>query len=221
MARVLRLKPGNTVLLCDGTGAEYTSTIRTLDSNSLTMEIVVTRSAPSPIQTPHITLIQGFPKGEKFDLIVQKATELGVSAIIAFPAARSIMKIAPEQAEKRLDRWRKIASEAARQSERTSIPVITLAENLSSVLHAANQTVKFFLNERERKQHLTNALSEYSEPGSVAIMVGPEGGFTAEELAMALSHAFLPVSLGPRILRTETAGLAMLAILQYQWGDMG
>ncbi len=221
MAKALRLQPGDTVILCDGTGGEYTSAIRTLGSNSLTMEIIENRTALSSLQTPQITLIQGFPKGDKFDLIVQKATELGVSAIVAFPAARSVVRIAQDQAEKRLARWRKIASEAARQSERSSVPVITLAENLSAVLHGVNQTVRFLLKEREREQRLREALAECGEPGSIAIIVGPEGGFTVEESSMALSHAFLPISLGPRILRTETAGLAMLAILQYQWGDMG
>lgn len=221
VSRVLRLGPGDSLILCNGCGKEYSAIIRSADSRSLTIEITGV-SDPVAIRTaPVITLIQGLPKGDKFDLIVQKATELGVADIIAFHAARSIVRISSAQAGQRIARWRKIATEAARQSERTDIPNIVLAENLEAALRMGNRSVNLMLWEREKEQRLHGILGGSAAPAGVAVLIGPEGGFTEEEVSVAGVNGFTPVSLGARILRTETAGLAMVAILQYQWGDLG
>lgn len=220
MIKVLRLNVGDRVRLFDGSGREGTAVIRKIGTRNLT----VTLESPPTVhvaQTPAITLIQGLPKGEKGDLIVQKATELGVSSIVTFPAQRSVVKIAADQRAQRQARWQKIADEAARQSQRTSVPSVVLAESLPAVLERSVDAVKLLLWEGEQQRHLKEALASPALPSQIAILVGPEGGITDSEAELAVSHGFTPVSLGPRILRTETAGLAMIAILQYHWGDMG
>lgn len=222
IARVLRLKEGDSLLLCNGAGQEFHAVIRSIGKRSLVAETRECRAAaPPPRTSPTITLIQGLPKGDKFDLIIQKATELGVGSIIAFPAAHSVVRISPDQQAHRIARWQKIALEAARQSERATTPSLSLASDLDSALRDATQSVKLFLSERERDNHLRGILPGREAPESVALLVGPEGGFSAMEGKTALEHGFIAISLGPRILRTETASLAMLSILQYQWGDMG
>lgn len=221
VSRVLRLGPGDSLILCNGRGKEYSALIRSADSRSLTVEITGVCDPVAIHATPVITLIQGLPKGDKFDLIVQKATELGVADIIAFHASRSIVRISPPQAGQRIARWRKIATEAARQSERTDIPNIVLAENLEDALRMGNRSVNLMLWEREKDQRLHGMLDGSPAPAGVAVLVGPEGGFSEDEVSLAGGNGFTLVSLGQRILRTETAGLAMIAILQYQWGDLG
>lgn len=220
MIKVLRLDAGDRVRLFDGSGQEGTAVILRIGPRNLTVAL---ESPPTAhlTQTPAITLIQGLPKGEKGDLIVQKATELGVSSIVTFPAQRSVVKIAAEQRTQRQARWQKIADEAARQSRRSSVPAVVLAESLASVLERSVDALRLLLWEGEQQRHLKEALAASSAPVSIAILVGPEGGIADSEAELAVHHGFTAVSLGPRILRTETAGLAMLAILQYHWGDMG
>lgn len=221
ISRVLRLGPGDLLTLCDGRGKDYSGVIMSSDGRSVTVEITGISELLPPRTTPVITLIQGLPKGDKFDLIVQKATELGAADIIAFHAARSIVRISAAQAGQRIARWQKIATEAARQSERTDIPNIVLAENLEDALRMGNRSVNIMLWEREKEHRLRDMMDGLPVPAGIGVLVGPEGGFTENEVSVAGGNGFAPVSLGPRILRTETAGLAMIAILQYQWGDLG
>jgi 16S rRNA (uracil1498-N3)-methyltransferase len=221
MARVLRLHPGDRILLSDGSGSEGVGTITDIESRSLTVELSEIHRSPVPVTSPAITLIQALPKSDRFDLIVQKVTELGIAAIIPFPASRSVVRISSGLTAEKVARWQKIARDAARQSERHSVPVITFAENLDSALRNADQPVKLILMERDGENRLQGILAGIQNPDRVAILVGPEGGFTNEECRNAQSSGFLPISLGSRILRTETASIAMMAILQYQWGDMG
>jgi 16S rRNA (uracil1498-N3)-methyltransferase len=222
MARVLRLQPGDEILLCNGEGIDFNATIQEIGKRSLSLKITDSVAAVTEASKgPTLTLIQGLPKGEKFDLIIQKATELGIHSIVAFPAAHSVVKISKEQEECRISRWNKIAAEASRQSERRCIPTITLAKNLDTALRGVTDSVKLFLWEREANNHLRTILPGAYHPASLVILVGPEGGFSADEVSLAKAYDCIPVSLGPRILRTETASLAILSILQYQFGDMG
>ena len=221
ISKVLRLKIGDRIKLFDGTGRESAATISRLGNRNLTVTLETT-AIPVPTRSaPVITLIQGLPKGEKLDLIIQKATELGAHSIIAFPAARSVVRIPPAQIEQRISRWQRIAGEAARQSQRSSVPRLSFAPDLAAALAQADLPTKLLLWEGERECRLKETLALSPPPTGVVILVGPEGGLTDEEAASAVVGGFVSVSLGPRILRTETAGLAMLAILQYQWGDMG
>jgi len=223
MARVLRLKAGSAVTLTDAAGGLLSGVIEEVGAKSLTVLISGRENAPEEEkeQGLRVTLYQGLPKGEKLDLILQKCTELGISELVTFDAARSVVKLRGERGAGRLERCEKIAQEAARQSGRRLAPQVSLGGSLEVVLREARQEVKLLLWEGEQTTRLKEVFAAHPSPESVAIVVGPEGGLTNEEVKQAVASGFTPVSLGRRILRTETAGLAMLAILQFHYGDMG
>jgi 16S rRNA (uracil1498-N3)-methyltransferase len=221
MVKVLRLKIGDPVLLADGKSHEFAGTIRTIGKESLVVTLLEASGAPAFDKGPAITLYQGLPKGDKMDLIIQKATELGIAEIVPFRATRSVPRLRKGEEEGKLARWQRIAREAARQSGRASIPGVAVVGDLGDVLRRADHSVKFLLWEEERDNRLKEILAGLSAPETVALIVGPEGGLSAEEAARARECGFIPVSLGKRIVRTETASLVMLAILQFYWGDLG
>lgn len=221
MIRVLRLKAGTTLLLADGDGHEAHGVIAQVGKESLTIALEG-KALPVATETgPAITLYQGLPKGDKLELVLQKGTELGAAAIVPFQSGRSVSRIGLDQRSGKVERWQRIADEAARQSQRASLPRISFAGSLDEVLQSATQSLKLLLWEGERKTGLRAVLAEQLTPESVAVIVGPEGGLSEEEARQARENGFIPVTLGHRILRTETAGLAILAILQFHWGDMG
>lgn len=220
MARVLRLKQGAEVELIDAGGGRHSGTITEVGAKSLTVRIAAS-AAPTPEeQGLRITLYQGLPKGEKLDLILQKCTELGISEVVTFDGARSIVKLKGEKTAGKLARYEKIVQEAARQSGRSTAPKVAIGGTLKEVLKESGHEVKLLLWEGEEKNTLRATLAGYQEPESVAIVVGPEGGLSPDEVQEALACGFTPVTLGRRILRTETAGLALVSILQFHWGDI-
>ena len=220
MAKVLRLKVGTGVILADGRGGEYTGVITAVGTRSL--EVRVEEAPPQEEDAgPRITIYQGMPKGDKLEFIVQKCTELGAAEIVPFAAARSVARVTDQRGRERVERWRRIAAEAARQSKRRTIPQVSLAGELPEVLQAAQHSVKLLLWEEEQGNRLRETLAGLPRPDSVAVLVGPEGGLTAEEAAAASASGFIPLSLGKRIVRTETAGIVILSILQFFWGDIG
>jgi 16S rRNA (uracil1498-N3)-methyltransferase len=221
LARVLRLKEGSRIILADGSGHEYTGTIHQVTSESVAVTLEESRVAPVTEVGPRITLFQGLPRGDKLELILQKCTELGVAAIVPFTAARSISRMPDGRLREKLERWQRIAREAARQSGRMSAPEVSFAGDLAEVLRQADHAVKLLLWEEEEAGTLKKLLAELHPPENIAVIVGPEGGLTREEVGSAMECGFVPVSLGKRIVRTETAGPAILAILQFYWGDIG
>jgi len=221
MTRVLRLKIGTRVLLSDGIGRRHVGVIDSIGKENLVIRLEESSLEPERPAGPLITLYQGLPKGSKMEFILQKCTELGVDALIPFVASRSIAQLPQDRGADRLGRWRRIVAEAARQSNRTSIPELLPAMDFSELLASADQTVKLLLWEEEKSNRLKSVLGSLPLPESVAIMVGPEGGLSKDEVAAATRAGFIPVTLGARILRTETAGIALLAVLQFYWGDMG
>lgn len=220
MARVLRLRIDTPVLLADDTGREFSGIIRSIDRESLVIAVKETRIVSFPASFPQITLYQGLPKGDKLELIVQKAVELGAAEIVPFPARRSVIRIKGREEEK-LARWQRIAREAARQSGQATIPRISFSRDMTDVVQQARQSVKLLLWEKEPDNRLKETLERFSRPESIAVLVGPEGGLHDDEAEYAVQGGFIPISLGDRIVRTETAGLAILAILQFYWGDIG
>lgn len=221
MARVLRLKEGSEVKLTDDSGREFCGVIEEVGAKALTVRVTVVESEPEQEPGLRVTLYQGLPKGEKLDLILQKCTELGISELVTFDAERSIVKLRGDRSAGRLERCEKIVQEAARQSGRRSPPKVSIGGSLDVVLREARHTVKLLLWEGEQTTRLRETLDAYQSPETVAIVVGPEGGLSTEEVEQAIACGFTPISLGRRILRTETAGFAMLSILQFYWGDMG
>lgn len=221
MAKVLRLKIGTPVLLADGSGREFTGTIQDVGRDRLVVAIEGSHAERATAAGPAITLYQGLPKGDKLELILQKGTELGVAEVIPFTAARSISRVRNGEGADKVVRWQRIALEAARQSGRSSVPRVALAGEMREVVTDSRHALKLLLWEEEQGKRLRDALAGLPAPETVALIVGPEGGLTAEEAALARENGFIPVSLGERILRTETAGLATIAILQFYWGDLG
>jgi 16S rRNA (uracil1498-N3)-methyltransferase len=221
LSTVLRLKPGTAIRLADGSGHEGVATITVVAKEGIHVDIVACATDNANGSCPQITLYQGLPKGEKLDLILQKCTELGVASIVPFMAARSVTRLEGERLDNRIARWQKIALEAARQSGREDVPQIGFANDMADVLHRENGSLRLILWEDEKEQGLQTVLEASSRPESIAIIIGPEGGLTASETGMATAAGYLPVTLGKRILRTETAGLAVVSILQYLWGDLG
>ena len=221
MARVLRLKKDTRIILADGSGREITGTIHQVTGESITVTLDESRVAPTTEAGPRITLFQGLPRGDKLELILQKCTELGAAGIVPFMAARSISRMPDGRQREKLERWQRIAREAARQSGRMAVPEVLFGGDLANVLRQADHPVKLLLWEEEQVGTLRKLLAELPPPERIAVIIGPEGGLTSEEVASATLYGFIPVSLGKRIVRTETAGLAILAILQFYWGDMG
>lgn len=221
MAKVLRMKAGDRVILADGQGSEYTGLIKQVERDRLTIVVDIPHGETVQEEGPAITLYQGIPKGDKMDFLLQKCTELGISAIVPFTSSRTILKITRERELERLERWRRIVAEAARQSKRSSIPSISPIMDFGEAVRSADDPVRLMLWEGETANRLKPVLLGTNAPASAAVIVGPEGGLSENEAELAAANGFTPITMGKRILRTETAGIAIMAVLQFCWGDMG
>lgn len=221
LSTVLRLKAGDVIRLADGAGREAVATITTVAREGIHVALQPLAIEATGAGAPQITVYQGLPKGEKLELILQKCTELGAARIVPFMADRSITRLEGEKLEKRIARWQKIALEAARQCGRGTVPVIEFRPDLRGVVEDDGSDLRLLLWEDARDRGLRTVLETVPRPGTIAVIIGPEGGLTEAEAAMAMAAGYLPVTLGKRILRTETAGLAVVSVLQYVWGDLG
>jgi len=209
---VLRLTAGEEIQLLDGSGLIARAR---LQSEGYATILDLARADEPSLET---CLIQGLPKGEKLDLVLQKGTELGVGRFCLVEMERSVFRLKQEKRVRLLGRWRKIVQEAARQCGQSRIPELQVDNSFERMITANRADLKLLLWE-ESGQPLPALLPE-AAPKSVAVIIGPEGGITRREAEQACAAGFLPVRLGPRILRTETAGLAIMAILQYLYGDL-
>lgn len=218
---VLRLKAGEEVSICDGKENDYVAVIESIDSQEVLLSIVDSfkSKGEAPIK---LKLYQGLPKGDKMELIVQKCTELGVSEIVPMATKRAVVKLSDEKKiSKKLERWQKIAEEAAKQSKRGRIPLVDRLVTLKeAVAELGEDELALMLYESEIENSLKKALREY-DGKAVSVFVGPEGGFEESEAEMLEAAGAKVVSLGNRILRTETAGLAVAAVIMYELGDLG
>ena len=221
LARVLRLGPGAELTLFDGRGQEARARIADIDGSR--GELVLEAEPPEARQATAaiaITLLVALLKAEKMDLVVQKATELGVARIVPVRAARSVVRLDAARATSRVARWRKIAREAARQCGRVGLPEVEEPRDLRDALvEAPEDAWKAIFFEGARASSLRAALP--AKPAkAVVLAIGPEGGFEEAEVELAREAGFDVVGLGPRILRAETAALAALAAVGYALGDL-
>jgi len=218
--RVLRLAVGNAVTLFDGDDGEASAFIKTIDKKNVSVEISAWRniSRESPLT---ITLMQSLATGDKMDLIIQKAVELGVTAVIPVRAARSTLKLDGERADKRVAHWRGVAIAASEQCGRNVVASISAITSLNeSLISAGILGIMHPEKTANASVSLVNWAQQYrGEP--LTLLIGPEGGFTDAEVALAVGHGATVINIGKRVLRTETAGLAALAILQSHLGDLG
>lgn len=222
IARVLRLKIGDQIMVSDGTGREYLASLTRIGDQKV--ESVVTESLISDHEPPlDVYLLQGIPKGDKMDLIIQKCTEIGVRKIIPIDMERTIVRLTGEKAEKRKIRWQRVAEEAAKQCQRSIVPEVAPICDLSQAIRELpGGTMILMPWEVEKDAGLKDFLRHNSSfSGSVALIIGPEGGISRDEVILAEEHGAKRVSLGPRILRTETAGMVALSIILYELGDLG
>jgi len=215
---VMRLKALDKVVAFDGTGREYVGFIKDAKRRSLTVEIVETRTPLSKAGSV-VTLIQAVPKRERMDHIVEKSTELGVNAIIPVMTARTIVDWDPAKKEAMPERWGRIAKAAAKQCGRSDIPEVRPVTDLPGALEAADSYDLGLIAALSGKTvPLKEALAGF-RGGTVAIAIGPEGDFTPQEVELAVKANFRPVSLGRLVLKSDTAGLAALAVLNYEFAE--
>jgi 16S rRNA (uracil1498-N3)-methyltransferase len=222
LSHVLRVKPGDQLAILDGLGTRHVCAITAITSRQVTARKV--REEPCSAESPlSVTLVQGIPKGSKMDFIIQKSTELGIKRIIPLITDRTIVKDTGK-----VTRWMKIARSAAQQSGREQIPEVLPPAEFHEFIREKHGKIPTHSRERgiilwesETESTFRKALKRFRQARAITLMVGPEGGFSQEEVHAALENGFIAASLGPRILRTETAPLSALSIIQYELGDMG
>jgi 16S rRNA (uracil1498-N3)-methyltransferase len=216
IGRVLRMQPGQALLLFNGDGRDYTATITESGKKRVAVEV---QDATQNLTESNLEIVlgQALSKGDRMDYAVQKAVEMGVTHIVPLATERCDVKLKGDREDKRLRHWRQIAISAAEQCGRARVPeihpVMALPEWFS---HTGDCDLRLVLHHRTQQ-----SLESLGKPSRLALMIGPEGGLGPEEIAAAEAAGFIPVALGPRVLRTETAPVAAIALCQWLWGDIG
>ena len=217
-AKVLRLKNGEQVMVCDGKGSECLCTISDISADQVCL-VVDRRQDSASEPKVKATVYMAFAKGDKLEHVIQKATELGAYEIVAFPSARCVSKPDDKSLNKKLERWQKIAASAAEQSGRGRIPQVRVLPNYKATLAKAKEAdiaILFYENERANTLKATLQEKRYT---SVSLLTGPEGGLTPEEVNLAMDAGLQVCTLGSRILRCETAPLCALSAVMYDSGE--
>lgn len=219
LQRVLRLGEGDACILFNGDGHDYDARIKTAGKRELLVDVTGSRAVDNESPLP-VTLVQGVARGEKMDWILQKATELGVAAFVPTDSERSEVKLDAARAARRVAHWRSVLASACEQCGRARVPRIEAPRSLAAVLAAlAPGGTRLLLD--PRGAHVVDGLRlEDQLPMSVVLAVGPEGGWSPRDREQLGAAGFEGLRLGPRILRTETAGIAAVAALQARWGDL-
>lgn len=225
IVRVMRMQEGDKIICVDPQNKSAVCSIAEITDEQVAAEVVQweDRSSELPVD---ITIVSGLPKGDKLEWIIQKGTELGAYRFIPFTSARSVVKWDQKKAAKKVERWQKIAKEAAEQSHRTRLPEVKNPQDIKSLLKASEDfDYKLIAFEEEAKQGessvLFHTLSKMKKGESLIIFFGPEGGLAEHEVALLRESGFQSCGLGPRILRTETAPLYVLSAVSYHFELMG
>ncbi len=225
MVRVLRLRPGDRVVLMDAGGARFQGAIQSMAPRGVRVyvEVPLPGPPPSPVE---IILCQAVLKSRPMDFVVQKASELGVNRIIPFFSARTVVRLDEKRHDARLHHWKEITRSSAKQADRRAPAAIDPVRRFDDLMKRLRKEagMKIILWEEEDTLDLKRVFRETKEkPGfrTVIGVVGPEGGFASDEIHLAGEAGFVPVSLGHRILRAETAAITLTALVQYEWGDLG
>jgi len=217
----LRTKVGGIVTFGDEAGRRFRAEITELSARTMTGAILEVITQPSS-DSPPLILGQAALKGEKMDWVIQKATELGVAGIIPLQTQHTVVQFRPERIETQLTRWRRIALEAAQQSEQWHVPTIALPQSIKALLTGQPASTRtFILAERQERNSLQTVELPQDATHSVLVLIGPEGGWSQEEVDLAEKAGCHPITLGRQILRAETAALATISILQSRLGKLG
>lgn len=212
---VLRLARDDELVVFDGRGTEYEARLVAVGREDVRVLLVapLARVSESPLA---VTLVQSISRGERMDYTIQKAVELGVRRIVPIVSQRTMVRLSGEREDKRLAHWRGIVRHAAEQSGRTCLPEVAAVDTLPGWLATRAETVAYLL----QPEAVRSLASEPAPAGAVALLAGPEGGFDQDEVLRLIGSGVAAVRLGPRILRTETAALVALTIMQAHWGDL-
>ncbi|MBS8241035.1 16S rRNA (uracil(1498)-N(3))-methyltransferase [Marinobacter lipolyticus] len=216
VGRVLRMAPGQELRLFNGDGNDYPATIISASKKNVAVQVgsPEANTTESPLE---IVLGQTLSKGDRMDYAVQKAVEVGVTRIIPLTTERCEVKLKGDREDKRIRHWQSVAISAAEQCGRARVPEIGPVMAVNQWLeHTADCDLRLVLHHRTER-----SLAAIDKPARIALMIGPEGGLSAAEISAAEAAGFLPVALGPRVLRTETAPVAAIALCQWLWGDIG
>lgn len=216
ISRVLRMKKGDEVTLCDGEGTFYEAVLADFSEKEVTAQILSQRVAETEPQVK-ITLYQGVPKNPKLETIVQKSVEIGVVRVVPVDTKRAVAKLDKKE---KIDRLQKIAAEAAKQSRRGIVPEVCPTMSFKEAVNEAKKAELAIIPYEEETQNSLKSVLVGKKAQTVSIMIGPEGGFDKDEIELALSSGITPVTLGKRILRTETAGLAVSSAVLYEFDEM-
>jgi 16S rRNA (uracil1498-N3)-methyltransferase len=221
ITRVLRLRVNEKIEISNGCGIEYICSISEISKKEVICSILETfkNTTEAPIE---ITLFQGIPKSQKMDLIVQKCVEIGAVDFYPVITERVIVKLDDKDISSKIDRWNRISEEAAKQSNRGIIPRVHNPITFEKAINfMKDMDLCIIPYENEKNTNIKEIIKDKSNIKKVGIIIGPEGGFEAKEVKTCIDNNILPVTLGPRILRTETAGFVAATIVQYELGDMG
>jgi 16S rRNA (uracil1498-N3)-methyltransferase len=214
---VVRQQDGDELVLFNGEGGQVRARLREVGKRRASAEVLAFEDVD--VELPYaVTLAQGLPEGTKMDWIVEKAVELGVTAIQPLAAARSVVKLSGERAEKRQAHWEGVIVAASEQCGRNRLARLEALQDFGRYIAQPDESVRILLSPRA-----TQSLAGWARATparAVTLLIGPEGGFSAQEEETALAHGALALSMGPRVLRTETAGLAALAVLASHWGGI-
>lgn len=220
IAKVLRMRIGDKLVIIDPDGKSGIAAIVQIgtDSIKLSLDQVIDEQKEPPIR---VFIAQGLPKSDKMDYIVQKAVELGVAGIMPMAAEHSVVQYNTAKRASRVERWQKIAEEAAKQCQRGIVPAVEDIKSLSDIITSIpSDAALIMLYEGQANAGLKEILTN-CKSGAYVLLIGPEGGFSDKEVAIALQHGAHIAKMGPRILRTETASLAALSAVMYDSGDLG
>ena len=218
--RVLRLGTGDRITVCDSTGTDYEAQISAINDKAVICEVIASHKNKSEPNIS-VTIYQALPKASKMEYIIQKNTELGAVRIVPCALSRCVVKLDGSDAEKKRSRWQKIADEAAKQCGRGILPEITAVHTFSEAVKEMQASDLCFVPyECETNNRLRTVLTKSENPLSISFMIGPEGGFAPEEIDLIKAYKIPCITLGPRILRTETAAEAVLSMVMYELGDI-
>jgi 16S rRNA (uracil1498-N3)-methyltransferase len=221
LRHVMRFKPGDELIVFDGAGKECFGVLELFQGDTAVVRVLgdITTSTESSL---HLTIAPCLARGKKIDLIVEKAVELGADRICVVTSERSVGRLSDEQAIDRVERWRRIAKSAAEQCGRTLMPVVERIRTLEEYVATRPEgTLGLLFTVGADPDPPATLRQRYPDTDKVIAIIGPEGGFTREEIEFARGHGFIDVGLGPRTLRTETAAIVAAAVCQHLWGDLG
>lgn len=218
---VLRLQAGAEVFVFDGAGREFQCVVHNINRNSTTLTVVAEVGPARPESPLDLTLAIALLKGEKFDLVIQKTTELGVKRIVPLDTEHADVRLRDNRSEEnRLARWRRIALEAAKQTGRAFVPEISEPIRSTDLLSSSTSHARLMFSEREGTSMAAAVLKSGTQPDTMIALVGPEGGWSDNEIEAARAGGWGIVTLGGRVLRAETAGIAVVTLLQHRFGDL-